>query len=232
MTTTVNPGITTTTDSQCPLYSETSYSFGIVPQNLTLFETLKADTKSLKKILLGVGTSKERQRETYVLCMTFIYEMEEIDFGNCSSDDLIITTHNVNVEKSLIIGMHIRSGVWIDQLQFRILDLATNTVRLTQKYGGGGGSQTHFFQIGDAKFLEINSFTGFVDYSNQFFNAPFLRSLKFDYSYSYCDLYSVPVFTVPVTTTIYTSTVTSNSISTTFTESTTAMVITDLYTTQ
>ncbi len=70
------------------------------------------------------------------------------------------------LENSIITGVYMRLGSWVDSLQFKILNTQTNTIALTPQLGGtGGGLVTYDITTvaPSSSFFQITRLAGFVD---------------------------------------------------------------------
>ena len=103
---------------------------------------------------------------------------ESSSFNNRSST-------NINLENKVIVAAHIRSGWWIDNIQFLIFDLFTNTYTWTDALGGHGGKPKYIDAASyapEASNFQIVSIAGSVAPDNSV-----IQTLKIGFSYELCN---------------------------------------------
>ena len=114
--------------------------------------------------------------------------------GNCLSKN-IKKKKIIDLINKQIIAVNIRSGWWINSIQFLIYDLLNNTYTWTDPHGGQGGYKTSFNAQNLAPLSSdfyITSLSGFANPAEE------VRTLSVKYSYKLCNP-AAPGATIPLT---------------------------------
>ena len=184
----------TTTESSCPIKNKISNFFGSYYEGepISVFTVQVSDLSSLvvysgtflHAILFNFknGRSELYGDDKNTGPYDNFYYIQEPYFKNPSLYYYNLTTR-INLENKKIVAVYLRTGWWIDSIQFKILDVLTNTYTLTDQLGGNGGGPSSVEPNTLApmsKNFEITSISGSVALGN-------LNIQTLQLSYSYCN---------------------------------------------
>ena len=176
------PAPTTTSDT-CIYKKSESRQFG-VPNYSFVDDSFYVEIANLQNIIVYSGS--------YVNAIVF----NDIFGGTQTIGDLTNSKINhktlIDLTNKQLVAINIRSGWWIDNLQFLTYDFSSNSYEWSQGSGGLGGSEYQINANRISKFaadLQITSITGTSD-------PQAIRTLKFEYIYQVCPL---PGPTIPST---------------------------------
>ena len=198
LTTSHSTSTTHSTTTSCPIYDDVSQLYG----------------------------SAERGSISYTFMISNVKELIMFSGNMFYSMVSISTTNNVNVygdvrnltgklkvatiiplSTSVITAVRIYSTDVIHGLQFELYDTQTNSLSW-QKLVGVRSGKYSVLDVNSISSLvemfEITSITFYVDPSMSLVSVPFISGIKFEYSYSKCQIISIP--TIPTTTFFITTT--------------------------
>ena len=102
---------------------------------------------------------------TFVYGIIFYYTNGAVVYcGNTNTG----TPASMSLTNSYVSALYMRSGSWIDSLQFQTTDLTTGVTSLSPHWGGWGGGLTTLDAstiASNANFFQINQFSGTFDSS-------------------------------------------------------------------
>ena len=125
-------------------------------------EEYEVKISDLDKII--IGTSISDNQSIFLTSFTFInLSGASTTCGNSTGPSFTINLRNKEISRCII-----RSGHWIDSIQFEITDPETQTTSMSSVMGGSGGSVTDI----NSKILSMKIM---VDESEHIFPFPFVR---------------------------------------------------------
>jgi hypothetical protein len=138
-----------------PSSLQDTFKYQYWKNNGTSFDVAVSD---LKSVIIFHG------RYIYAFQFTFLNGVVNT-YGSITNGAIKNKTLIV-LENSIITGVYMRLGSWVDSLQFKILNTETNTITLTPQLGGIGGFPVTYDKTTVApssSFFQITRLAGFVD---------------------------------------------------------------------
>jgi hypothetical protein len=184
------------TTTSCQIFNGVSDVYGSTPMGSKPYTILISE---IKQLILFSGSM--------VYSLASISNTNQVNIYGGISNIKLNDADFVRLSNSIITGVRIFSKDVIYGLQFQLYNNFNNSLSWQSFAGMHNGK----YSVLDAnsissvvEIFEITSITLFIDSSLVVLSFPYISGIKFEYSYSSCELYSVP--SLPTTTFFVTTT--------------------------